>query len=246
MRGGSRGLVAAAAAALLAVGGATAIAVGAGSQEHPPQPAPSAAGSLGASPERAPADHPAPAVGATPSLPVAIDIPAIAVHSSLQHLGQAADGSLEVPAPGPHYYEAAWYRYSPTPGSLGPAIIEGHVDSATSGPSVFFRLGALQPGDVVRVTRADGRVAVFSVDGVRRYPKDRFPTMLVYGDTDVPALRLLTCGGAFDRATGHYLDNIVVFATLTSLQPADPRAATPTSGSAPRRGLSRRGRGSRT
>jgi sortase (surface protein transpeptidase) len=90
----------------------------------------------------------------------------------------------------------------------------GHVDSAAQGPSVFFNLGDLRPGDEVLVTRADGLVAVFSVDGVRRYPKDHFPTLLVYGNTDHAALRLITCGGSFDYATGHYVDNIVVFASL--------------------------------
>jgi hypothetical protein len=148
------------------------------------------------------------------SKPVALDIPSIGVHSVVQHLGQTADGALETPAPGPHYDEAAWYRYSPTPGSLGPAILMGHIDSAANGPSVFFRLGELQRGDRVRVTRADGSIAVFVVDEVRSYAKDNFPTETVYGDIDHAGLRLITCGGAFDDATGHYLDNIVVFATL--------------------------------
>ncbi|MGH9099930.1 MAG: sortase domain-containing protein, partial [Acidimicrobiales bacterium] len=117
---------------------------------------------------------------------------------------------------GPDYNEAAWYEYSPTPGQLGPAVIEGHIDSAAEGPSVFFDLGALVPGDHVDVARADGTVAVFTVTGVREYPKTSFPTTAVYGNTDFAALRLITCGGAFDYATGHYLDNTIVFASLTS------------------------------
>jgi sortase family protein len=110
-------------------------------------------------------------------------------------VGLTAQHTLQVPAPGPHYNEAAWYKYSSTPGSLGPAVIVGHVDSAAQGPSVFFNLGDLRPGDKVLVTRADGLVAVFRVDGVRRYPKAHFPTMRVYGNTDYAALRLVTCGG---------------------------------------------------
>lgn len=136
------------------------------------------------------------------------------MHSDVQSLGQTADGALEVPAPGPHYNEAAWYQYSPTPGSLGPAIILGHVDSAIDGPSVFFRLGELQPGDRVSITRADDSIAVFIVDEVHRYAKDNFPTELVYGDINHAGLRILTCGGAFDDTAGHYLDNIVVFGSL--------------------------------
>lgn len=148
-----------------------------------------------------------------PSKPVTLDIPSIDVHSSLQHLGQAADGSLEVPE-GERYNDAAWYRYSPSPGSMGPAVLLGHVDSAAQGPSVFFRLGELTKGDRVSVERADGSVAVFEVDEVRRYPKDDFPTETVYGDIDHAGLRILTCGGAFDESAGHYVDNIVVFASL--------------------------------
>ncbi|MGI8774152.1 MAG: class F sortase [Actinomycetota bacterium] len=148
------------------------------------------------------------------SKPVALDIPAIGVHSPLLRLGETAERTLEMPQPGPDYNEAGWYKHSPTPGSLGPAIIAGHVDSAAEGPSVFYHLGDLRPGDKVLVGRADGSVAVFKVDGVRRFRKDRFPTQLVYGNTDHAALRLVTCGGPFDSATGHYLDNIVVFASL--------------------------------
>ncbi len=148
------------------------------------------------------------------SEPATLDIPAIGVRSVIQQVGQTADGALEVPAPGPHYDEAAWYRHSPTPGELGPAVLLGHVDSAVNGPSVFFDLGKLVRGDRVSVTRVDGSVATFQVDEVNRYAKDDFPTELVYGDIEHAGLRILTCGGAFDDSTGHYLDNIVVFASL--------------------------------
>lgn len=104
------------------------------------------------------------------------------------------------------------------PGQLGPAVIEGHVDSAAAGPSVFFRLGAPGPGDQAEVLRADGTTAVFTVNAVRRYPKDRFPTEGVYGSTNHAALGLITCGGPFDRTSGHYRDNIVTFAHLTAVK----------------------------
>lgn len=143
-----------------------------------------------------------------------MDIDAIDVHSVVRDVGRTADGALETPAPGPFYDDAAWYRHSPTPGELGPAILLGHVDSAANGPSVFFRLGELRRGDRVSVTRADDTVAVFVVDEVQRYAKDNFPTDTVYGDIDHAGLRIITCGGAFDDAAGHYLDNVVVFASL--------------------------------
>ena len=149
-----------------------------------------------------------------PSKPVSLDIPSIDVHSVVREVGRTSDGALETPAPGPYYDDAAWYRHSPTPGALGPAILLGHVDSASNGPSVFFRLGELRRGDRVSVTRADDAVAVFVVDEVHRYAKDDFPTRTVYGDIDHAGLRIITCGGAFDDASGHYLDNVVVFASL--------------------------------
>lgn len=196
------------AACVLAIGGGTAVALALMAQEEAPQPDRSSAGSLEAA-----AAEPA-VLELPPSPPVGIDIPAIAVHSSLQYLGLTVDGSLQVPAPGPRYDEAAWYKYSTTPGSVGSAIILGHVDSATDGPSVFFRLGALHPGDEILVARADGRVAVFRVDAVRSYAKVLFPSQHVFGDEEYAALRLITCGGEFDRASGQYVDNIVVFASL--------------------------------
>jgi hypothetical protein len=166
-------------------------------------------------------DRPPPHVAPTetaaslpPSKPAALVIPAIGVQSPIHALGLDDDGALETPEPGPRYNHAAWYRHSPTPGAMGPAILLGHVDSATEGPSVFFRLGELTPGDRVLVTRDDDSVAVFRVDHVRRYAKADFPTNLVYRDIDHAGLRLVTCGGAFDSASGHYLDNIVVFASL--------------------------------
>jgi hypothetical protein len=150
------------------------------------------------------------------SEPVSLSIPAINVHSTLLHLGQTAQGSLQVPPPGPNYNKAAWYRLSPTPGELGPAILVGHIDSAKEGPSVFFRLGAMKKHDTVRVSRKDGSVAVFSVDSVLRFSKQKFPRELVYGNTDHAALRIITCGGAFDRDSGSYLDNTIVLASLVS------------------------------
>lgn len=150
------------------------------------------------------------------SEPAAIEIPEIGVYSEMQQVGLTAEHTLEVPAPGPHYDEAAWYKHSVTPGEIGPSVIVGHVDSAADGPSVFFDLGALRPRDEIRITRRDGTVAIFRVEAVRQYPKEDFPTDLVYGDTEHAALRLITCGGTFDRGERSYRDNIIVFAALVT------------------------------
>jgi hypothetical protein len=148
------------------------------------------------------------------SRPTSIDIPRIGVHADVGSVGLTAAGVMEVPA-APHYDQPAWYRYSPSPGALGPAVIVGHVDSK-HGPSVFFRLGALRAGDRLSVRRVDGQSARFVVRDVRRFPKDKFPTSLVYGDTADAELRLITCGGSFDRSSRHYRENVIVFASLVT------------------------------
>jgi hypothetical protein len=153
------------------------------------------------------------------SLPVALSIPQIDVQSTIGEVGLRPDGTIEVPAPGPDYGRAAWYRYSPTPGERGPAVIEGHLDTSTGEPSVFYRLGELVPGSQIEVSRADGKTLTYTVTEVGRYAKTAFPTQAVYGDLDDAGLRLLTCGGSLDE-NGNYRDNVVVFATLVAV--SDP------------------------
>jgi sortase (surface protein transpeptidase) len=213
--GSHRGLVAALVTGVLVVSGVTVLGVAITRPDSPPQPPVAAASTSGTpTPTIRPTDSGKPTPLALPaSRPVSIAIPAIDVKAPLLRLGRAADNTLEVPPPGRHYDDAGWYRYSPTPGEIGPSVIVGHVDSAKNGPSVFWRLGTLRPKDRVRVTRADGSVAVFVVDAVRLFRKKAFPTKLVYGDTDHAALRLITCGGPLDGA-GHYRDNVVVLASL--------------------------------
>jgi len=207
---------------LIAAGG-TVLGLAAAAQRHPPQPGPAQAGSVPA-PPTVPGPGPTAAQGPelARSLPISISIPAIGVRSRLLYVGLNPDGTIQVPPLNdpPLTNEAAWYKYSPTPGQPGPSIIEGHVDSSTAGPSVFFRLGALKPGDLVDITLADRQVAVFRITGVRLYPKDRFPTGTVYGYTDYAALRLITCGGSFDEQSRHYTANVVAFASLVSSHPA--------------------------
>lgn len=164
-----------------------------------------------------PADPPAVARPA-PSLPplpraepVAIRIPAIGLDAPLVPVGADARGELEVP-PLDRPAIAGWYRHGASPGEHGNAVLVGHVDTA-AGPAVFFDLGRLRAGDTVRVARADGRVATFTVDGVAAYPKDGFPSDLVYGPNPAAGLRLVTCGGRFDPDRGSYVDNVIVFAT---------------------------------
>jgi Sortase domain len=197
------------AGALLIMGGLAAIGFVLASQVHAPQPSAAAAGAIGA------ARH---GPSLQRSMPVSVFIPAIGVDSKLLDLGLNADGTIAVPSLVTSAGEAAWYKYSATPGQIGASVIEGHVDSY-QGPAVFFRLGALRPGDTIDVTLADGVTAIFRVTGVREYLKTHFPAKAIYGSTDYPALRLITCGGVFDYNTGHYLSSTVVFASLASSRP---------------------------
>jgi Sortase domain len=142
------------------------------------------------------------------AVPTRLRIPLIQVDSGLQALGLAPDSTIEVP---PDARVAGWWSGGPRPGQPGPAVVVGHVDSRT-GPAVFYRLDELKPGDELFVDRADGTSARFVVTAVDRYEKALFPSELVYYPTLEPKLRLVTCGGPFDPATGHYRDNVVVFA----------------------------------
>jgi sortase (surface protein transpeptidase) len=148
-------------------------------------------------------------LGETPA-PARIRIDAIGVRAAVEPVGRAADGTVEPPT---HWGTVGWYARGPRPGDPGPAVLLGHVDSR-SGPAVFYRLRLLRAGDVVLVGRTDATTATFVVRRVESYPKKAFPTEDVYLPTLDPELRLVTCGGAFDSAVGHYVDNVIVFATL--------------------------------
>jgi hypothetical protein len=182
----------------------------------------------------------APEVSSAPTpvaYPVSVSIPTIGATSSLAALGLDDKGALAVPSVDDPL-QAAWYAGADPriedsdgdgvpdgdgdefqPGEPGPAIVTGHVDGVIDGrrgqPGVFARLSELKPGDEVFIDQADGGQLRFVVDRVERHAKDVFPTEAVYGATRGPELRLITCGGSFDRGAGHYVDNVVVFASLT-------------------------------
>ena len=229
---GHRGVLAAV-AVVLGLSGAGVLAVALDGADGPPQPPRDAAADVVQSESEASRTGAAAAGPASPaptaveqvqppsadfgpvleaSRPTGVEIPAIDLRAAtLVDLEVGADGVLAAPA---DYGTAGWHVAGPTPGQLGPAVIAGHVDGP-SGPAIFYRLGELMPGAEVTVTREDGSVAVFVIDSVERFAKADFPTSAVYGNTTNRAeLRLITCGGAFDPVTGHYVDNIVVFAHL--------------------------------
>jgi hypothetical protein len=145
-------------------------------------------------------------------IPVHIFVPAIGVSARLVPLGRNPDGTAQVPR---SFSVAGWFRPGPEPGEQGAAVILGHVDSKW-GPGVFYHLRALRRGDLIRIRLASGKSIRFVVTGSEEASKTDFPTRLVYAHTRMPTVRLVTCGGGFDYATGHYLDNYIVFARLSA------------------------------
>lgn len=197
---------------MLLAGGAC-IVVGLRGDRHP-LPPPVSAGRVPSTSTTEPAPAAGPEVGR--STPVALGIPALGLTVSLSMLGLNPDGTVEVPT---DVQQPGWYRFGPTPGQDGSAVILGHVDSYR-GPGVFFELRTLRVGDPIDVRLTDGVVADFEVTAIATYSKNRFPAQLVYGPHGYSALQLVTCGGTFDPATGHYLSNIVVYSSLVSTTPS--------------------------
>jgi sortase (surface protein transpeptidase) len=183
--------------------------------ERPPAAARAAVGARREDPTPASAGDPAtvatPADDVAPAVPATLEVPAASVSTDLLTLGTDDDGELDVPD---DYGIAGWYAEGGRPGAAGaPLVIAGHVDSWL-GRGVFHGLIDLVAGDEVTIDDADGTSWTYRVDRVEQHAKDAFPTLDVYGVSDEPQLRLITCGGPFDRGARSYDDNVVVFATL--------------------------------
>jgi hypothetical protein len=139
--------------------------------------------------------------------PVSIAIPSVGIDARVVPVGLRANRTMEVP----EVDLAGWYEPGPRPGEAGPAVIVGHVDSR-HGPAVFSRLGELRQGDRIAVGQQGGAARSFLVERVERSPKEALPVGRIWDRTRQPVLRLITCGGSFDRSTGHYRDNVIVYA----------------------------------
>jgi LPXTG-site transpeptidase (sortase) family protein len=140
--------------------------------------------------------------------PVQLTIPGIGVDAPVIRLGVESSGALEVPG---NVASVGWYRFGPSPGEPGSALIAGHVDSRVEGPGVFFDLSRLRPGDSVQVELQGGDRAAFEVVSRSLVAKDRLPPAIFSRGGD-PSLTLITCGGSFDQEAGHYLQNVIVTA----------------------------------
>jgi sortase (surface protein transpeptidase) len=163
-------------------------------------------------PQAAPKQEAIPAATARKqmAIPVRISIRAIGVNARVIRLGLNRDRTIQVPT---NFADTGWFQPGPEPGEVGAAVVVGHLASR-SGPSVFWRLSRLKRGDKISIRLADGSTVRFVATSMLRVPKNRFPTKLVYAKTRQPTLRLITCAGALNTATGHHPDNYIVFASL--------------------------------
>jgi sortase (surface protein transpeptidase) len=223
---GRRWIVVGTAAAVVVAAGAvvTGVAVAAGDRDGAAAPVSSASSSAGSAASAAGStaagngdrditgfQDPAAPEARSDAIPTRVTIPAIGVDASLEDLHRGPAGELDPPK---GWDNAGWFSDGIVPGQVGPSVIAGHVDSPTSA-AVFFRLDELVAGDEVHVAMTDGSSSTFTVEKTERASKSAFPTSDVYGTTPTPTLRLITCDGTFDTATGHYTDNLIVFADLS-------------------------------
>ncbi|MFJ7244423.1 class F sortase [Kitasatospora sp. NPDC098652] len=218
-RGRGAALVAVSAGMALVGAGASAL-LGVGPSAPVTSARPAARADVGALPTSRPTDDPSPATPAAAAAPLRIRIPGIGLDSDLTDLQVQPDGHLAAPQdPG----QIGWWKDGPRPGDAGAAVIVGHLDSQT-GPAAFYGLSTLHPGDTIGIDRADHTHVDFTVQALRQYDKDAIPDNEVYATGGPPQLRLITCGGTYDRQQHEYRDNLVVYATLTPAPSAHPTA----------------------
>ncbi|RCG31909.1 class F sortase [Sphaerisporangium album] len=177
-----------------------------------------------------------PAPPMQPSSPKRLIIKKLGINAPIKPVGTDKQGAIETP-PINNPNLVGWYRYGPTAGQSGPAVMLGHKDT-TSRAAVFSRLHEMQYGDTIEVTRMDGTVAIFTVGGIEQADKQTFPTNRVYGNADAAELRLITCGGTYNRVTGHYVDNVIVYARMTGTRKASSSTSSRSSGSSQSSGSS--------
>lgn len=146
-----------------------------------------------------------------PSRPTRVKIPSAGVDAGpVLRLGLDGAGELQVP-PVDRAELAGWYDRGVTPGEKGPSVLVAHYDTA-KGPALMRDVAKIKLGDVIEVGRADGTTAAFKVHRIQQVDKKDFPTEQVYGDTNRPELRLITCGGPI--VDGHRSGNIILYADL--------------------------------
>ncbi|MGI9595551.1 MAG: class F sortase, partial [Acidimicrobiales bacterium] len=140
--------------------------------------------------------------------PVGLTIEALGVEvASVIGVGVESDGDMEIPPAD----EVGWYRYGPTPGQQGSAVLAAHIAyEGTDG--VFVDLDELPLGSVIAVDYDDGSSADFVAVSKEQYDKAQLPRDDIFARSGQPQLVLITCGGDFNRRVRSYDDNVVVYA----------------------------------
>ncbi|MEU0675753.1 class F sortase [Streptomyces sp. NPDC006172] len=158
---------------------------------------------------------PPPAEPLRGALPRRVDIPELGVQAPVVARGLDARGAID-PPPYDQAGVVGWYAAGVRPGAVGTALMVGHVDTETR-PAVFYKLSTLKAGETIRVARDDGKLAEFTVDDVAVVPREGFDAHRAYGvrEPGRAELRLITCGGVFDRVSRSYTANVIVSAYLT-------------------------------
>jgi LPXTG-site transpeptidase (sortase) family protein len=149
--------------------------------------------------------------GLSKSQPTRIKIEKLGLDAQVVELGLNNDQTIEVPKSA---QDVGWYKYGPTPGEVGPAVMVGHLDWYNNQLGSFYHLNKLQVGDTFQITRQDGSSPTFRVTKTQTISQDQFPTQEVYGNTSDAEVRLITCSGQWLSSQGHYSGNLIVFATL--------------------------------
>ncbi len=146
-----------------------------------------------------------------PGVPQTLIIPTLNVKVLVEEVGLDREKRMAVPS---NFVNTGWYKYGPRPGDIGNSVIDGHFDTPTGAPSVFWDLKNMQKGDQIKVLDSKGKEYVFEVVKTSSFPDKGFPIDIVFGKTDKKMLNLITCSGTWDKASGSYSERVVVFSEL--------------------------------
>jgi Sortase domain len=155
--------------------------------------------------------------------PVHLSVRVVGVETDVIPIGVDENRAIAVPKQADI---AGWWSGGQVAGEPGPTVIVGHYDSKIA-PGVFENLKKIGIGARIIVEQSDGSIFLYDVTRVEKIPKSEFPTEAVYGRTPNSTLRLITCGGAFDNDTHHYVDNTIVYADLVVASKYELRADRP-------------------
>lgn len=154
---------------------------------------------------------PTPTPEAVTIVPTRLRIPKIQVDTVVEHVGNDANGKMDVPK---EVMNSSWYEPGYKPGSRGSAVIAAHFDTPTGAPGPFYNVGSLVPGDTIEVEDGNGKTLTFVVEDQQKHPDATFPIQEVFARKDKPRLNLITCSGTWDEAAKNYSDRLVVYAVL--------------------------------